>query len=88
MFFLVIFIWFIKRFTKNKNDIPLYSSLQNDIDGIEYWQRTRSNSHRIWRRTDYFLQPVVGVGGETKDNRINAKFELKLICYLKKRSVP
>lgn len=43
---------------------------------------------RIWGRTDYFLQPVIGVGEETKDNRINAKFALKLICYLKKRSVP
>ena len=27
----------------------------------------------IWGRTDYFLQPVIGVGLETKDNRISAR---------------
>ena len=56
--------------------------------GLNIGNALAATVNRILGRTDYFLQPVIGVGEETKDNRINAKFALKLICYLKKRSVP
>ena len=49
--------------------------------GLTIGNALAATVNRIWGRTDYFLQPVIGVGGKTKDNRISARPLTSLLCF-------